>query len=282
MISRSHCSIEKNRRLSIIVSTYNRPKALGLVLQSLCSQDDDCFEVIVADDGSQKSTEDVVKAVAAQYPDQHIKHVWQEDKGFRLARIRNLAVKSSTGSYLIFLDGDCLPPPDFLRTHRALMEEGWAVYGQRILANPSFTEDIENGSVDTSISSFWSLSSFRRLLRLNHINRIWPALNIPIGCLRKMKPRNWNRIRGCNWAMWRRDYEAINGSDESFEGWGSEDKDVAVRLVNSGVRLKSGIFCSYVLHLWHPVTNRSNDLINYAVVKKRLDDRTILPSKGMN
>ena len=268
-------------RLSVIVSTYNRPQALNLILQALCAQEDECFEILVADDGSEQSTLDVVKAVAARFPDREIKHVWQEDKGFRLAKIRNLAVKNASGSYLIFLDGDCLPPPGFLRTHRALMEKGWAVYGQRILASHELTYDIEHGRVDALQASFWSLSSLRKQLRKNHINRIWPALSIPIGRLRKMRPNSWDKIRGCNWAMWRKDYEAINGSDESFEGWGSEDKDVAVRLLNMGVRLKSGIFCSYVLHLWHPVANRSKDHINSAEVQKRLANRTVFPIKGM-
>lgn len=114
-------------KISVILSTYNRPKALQVVLDALGRQDDHNFEVIVADDGSGTETRDVVNAMATKWPQCNIQHVWHEKKGFRLARIRNLACKVCTGKYLVFLDGDCIPPPDFLSRHRALSEEGWAV-----------------------------------------------------------------------------------------------------------------------------------------------------------
>lgn len=257
-------------KVSIILSTYNRPKALFVVLSCLCRQDDDNFEIVVADDGSDAPTSDVVKDFQAHYPALTIHHVWHEKKGFRLARIRNLAVKEATGDYLIFLDGDCVPPPDFIRRHRELSEEGWAVYGQRILANKAYTAAVEEDPDPLLSNAYWTFANFFSLFVKRRVNRAFPAMTIPGDDWRKRKPKRWQKIRGCNWAMWRKDYVAINGSDESFEGWGAEDKDVAVRLINYGVRIKNGRNASFVLHLWHPIANRERNQFHYNVVRDRL------------
>ena len=91
--------------ISIVVSTYNWPEALDLSLKSLSAQTDSNFEIIVADDGSGCETARVVEEWCRKSPVKVI-HSWQEDKGFRLARSRNVAVTRSAGKYLIFMDGD--------------------------------------------------------------------------------------------------------------------------------------------------------------------------------
>jgi len=96
--------------ISVIVATYNRPDALGAVLRSLEKQNDRRFEVVVADDGSRSDTGDVVKRAQASMP-VPLMHVWQEDTGFRLAAVRNLATARARGDYLIYLDGDCIVAP---------------------------------------------------------------------------------------------------------------------------------------------------------------------------
>src|SRR5215212_3540345 len=105
--------------ISLIVSTYNRPDALGACLRSLSRQTDRNFEIAVADDGSGAETRDLVKSWTAN-SSVPLKHVWQEDRGFRLAEIRNRAIVASAGDYLVFLDGDCIARPDFIVAHRRL------------------------------------------------------------------------------------------------------------------------------------------------------------------
>ena len=61
--------------ISVIVSTYNRPDALNLVLQSLNQQTDTNFEIIVADDGSRDETRVLVESFQ-KYHHQVIKYVW--------------------------------------------------------------------------------------------------------------------------------------------------------------------------------------------------------------
>src|SRR5580704_10154001 len=106
-------------KITAIVSTYNGPEALRLCLQSLILQKDRDFEIVVADDGSGVATRDTI----ARFADETavpVLHVWHEDRGFRLAAIRNRAIAASSGDYLLFLDGDCIVLPDFVRVHRRL------------------------------------------------------------------------------------------------------------------------------------------------------------------
>lgn len=268
-------------KVSVILSTYNRPKALSIVLSCLCLQDDDNFEIIVADDGSDAPTREVVKKIRTTFPNRTIRHVWQENKGFRLARIRNLAVKEAAGDYLVFLDGDCVPPPDFISKHRRLAEIGWTVYGQRILASQAYTISLEYAPQPLFFLDFWSFINFFTLFVKRRVNRAFPAIAITGNDWRKRNPHCWEKIRGCNWAIWLKDYIAINGSDESFEGWGAEDKDVAVRLINNGVRIKDGRNALYVLHLWHPLECRNNNTIQSSITLERFANKTIYPKKGL-
>ena len=124
--------------ISVVVTTYNRPDALRAVLDGLAAQADLDFEVIVADDGSRDDTRALVERTGAGFP-VPLSHTWQEDKGFRAGAARNRAAERARGDYLVFLDGDCIPRPDFVACHRALAERGWMVAGNRILLSEAFT-----------------------------------------------------------------------------------------------------------------------------------------------
>ena len=126
-------------RVSVIVTTYNRPDALDAVLRALAQQTDTNFEILVADDGSRPDTARVIEGWTAAAAPPRLKHVWQPDDGFRLAEIRNRAIRAAPGEYCIFLDGDCLARADFVATHRRLAERGCFVAGNRIL----FSRDLD-------------------------------------------------------------------------------------------------------------------------------------------
>ncbi|MGL6070463.1 glycosyltransferase, partial [Craterilacuibacter sp.] len=133
-------------KISVVVSTYNRPDALQSVLEGFCHQSasEHGWEVIVADDGSTNATAVVVAHFQSRLQGQ-LKHVWHEDKGFRLAEIRNRAALQATGEYLVFLDGDCIPLPDFIAQQALLAEKGWVVAGNRILLAQAFTDNYLRG-----------------------------------------------------------------------------------------------------------------------------------------
>jgi glycosyltransferase involved in cell wall biosynthesis len=240
--------------ISVILTTYQREDALDAVLRALARQTDRAFEVIVADDGSGPPTRAVVERRAAQ-ADIPIRHVWQEDRGFRLAEIRNRAIRASNGTYCIILDGDCVPRPNFIAVHRRLAEPGWFVTGNRVLMSRELTERIvaQAGEVE-----FYGLQEWIALRRLGKINRLAPLLSLPLGPLRRLRSRAWRGARACNLAVWRCDLDRVDGFDATYNGWGLEDSDLLIRLLRAGIRRKDGNFATGVLHLWHPENDRSS------------------------
>ena len=85
---------------SLIIATYNWPEALNLVLLSIQKQTILPNEIIIADDGSSSKTQMLIADFQKIFSIPLI-HVWHEDKGFRLAKIRNKAIKIANFSYII-------------------------------------------------------------------------------------------------------------------------------------------------------------------------------------
>src|SRR5262245_60300292 len=104
-------------RIAVVVTTYNRPDALAAVLEGYGAQSDRGFELIVADDGSTDDTRNVISDFQRRLPFP-VTHLWQEDQGFRAAAIRNRAAAHTAAEYVLFTDGDCIPPRSFVRRHR--------------------------------------------------------------------------------------------------------------------------------------------------------------------
>lgn len=255
---------------SIIVSTYNQPEMLRLVLTALNEQHYKEFEVIVADDGSTEETTSMLSELKNSLS-YELKHVWHKDMGFRAAAIRNKAVVASKGDYLIFLDGDCVSFPSFLERHMKLKEQGWFVRGNRTMLSKSFTQIVlkENLPIHHFSKYIW----IRQRIKKN-IKRFLPLLHLPIGWYRKNKSVDWFGVKTCNLGVWRKDFELVNGFDERYIGWGREDADLAVRLFNNGIRRKEGIYATCVLHLWHPESDRRKLEVNDALLQQHIKNKT--------
>jgi len=239
--------------ISLIVSTYNREDALAAVLRSLAGQTDRDFEILVADDGSGVATARVLTDLSARMP-MRLKHIWHPDRGFRLAEIRNRAIRASAGRYCVFLDGDCIVRPGFIAAHRRLAEPGWFVTGNRVLLSRELTERILRIGLEPEKWRFpdWLAERGRR-----NVNRVVPLLDLRLGVLRRLRARRWRGARGSNMAFWRSDLDKVDGFDAAFSGWGREDSDIIIRLMRAGLRRKDGRFATGVLHLWHPQSDRS-------------------------
>lgn len=263
--------------ISVVVTTYNRPDALRAVLDGIAGQSDRDFEVIVADDGSREETRALIEQTGFGFP-VPLSHVWQEDLGFRAGAARNRAVERARGDYLVFLDGDCIPRPEFVARHRALAESGWMVAGNRVLLSESFTARALREQLPLHE---WSADDWRDARRSGDINRTLPLGYLPLGPLRKVAASRWQRVRTCNLGVWMDDFRRVRGFDETFEGWGFEDSDLAVRLLNAGVRRKEGAFATGVLHLWHRENDRKHEGRNWELLQQRIRSGDTLPAKGL-
>ena len=239
--------------ISVIVTTYNREDALEAVLSALSGQTDREFEVVVADDGSRPTTAALIERWKGRLGIP-LSHVWQADRGFRAAEIRNRALLAARGDYCVFLDGDCIARADFVATHRRLAERGWFVTGNRVLLSRELTAAVLREGVEPQT---WNLAQWINRRAQGGVNRLAAVLRLPLGPLRKLRPGQWLGARSCNLAVWRSDLERVDGFDASFRGWGREDSDLLIRLLHSGVRRKDGRFATGVIHLWHEEEDRS-------------------------
>lgn len=267
-------------RLSVIVSTYNRPDALQAVLEGFCHQRESVheWEVIVADDGSTDSTARIVESFLLRLPGR-LKHVWHEDKGFRLAEIRNRAALQAGGEYLVFLDGDCIPLPDFIVQQALLAEPGWVVAGNRVLLAQAFTDVYLRGQEKRIFSWTWFDWALHRCN--GSINNALGWLRVSLPKWRKKRAQDWRLLRGCNIGVWKQDLIALDGFDATFSGWGYEDSDFAVRLLRHGVKIKNGRFAVPVMHLWHRENDRSQSGENWARFERSLHGAHIRAVSGI-
>lgn len=268
--------------VSLIVTTYNRPDALRRVLEALFAQDDPCFEVVVADDGSREPTREMLRAAAraAHAPGlRRLVHAWHPDEGFRAAAARNMAVAASVGDYLLFLDGDCVPRPDFVARHRLLAEPGRMVTGSRVLLGRELTGRALGGGEPLAGRplAFWIGQRLRR-----QANKAVPLLRLGDSRLRRYRRVEWRRIKSCNLAVWRTDFDRVDGFDESFVGWGHEDADLALRLARAGVGRKGGAFSTEVFHLWHPENARDLEADNRRRVEERVASGQVRATRGLS
>ena len=252
-------------KIAVIATTYNRPDALAAVLDGYLAQNDCDFELFVADDGSTGETAQIVR----QYQTRSgfsVLHVWQEDRGFRAAAIRNRALARTQSEYIIFTDGDCIPLPNFVARHRELAEPGWFVAGNRVLLSEGRTRTVLQKNIPVQ---GWSLREWLGAWQQGEINRFLPLLSLPhCAPLRKLAAHRWQGVKTCNLAAWREDLLRVNGLDETYSGWGLEDSDLVVRLLRAGIRHKSARFAAPVLHLWHGENDRSQ----FAENRRRLDE----------
>lgn len=265
-------------RIGVIVATYNRPRALNLVLQGLLAQSRKPDEIIIADDGSTSETRDLLDSFA--HRGASFSHVWQPDEGFRKSRILNQAIASSNTELLIFIDGDCIPLPDFIEKTSRLYEPDSILAGQRILLSQGFTRRLETAGNLQVCPSRRSATWLLRFLK-GDVNRISPFLSLGDSAWRIARPNRYELVRGCNFAVSRESLILVGGFEEEFEGWGFEDSELAVRLINSGLRVKSLRFSSPVLHLWHPEASREKAGKNIEALKRAIADKKRHATRGL-
>jgi glycosyltransferase involved in cell wall biosynthesis len=234
-----------NPEIAILISTYQRPQHLRRALQSIALQRDVAgqMEVVVTDDGSADETPQLVSdfARSVDFPVHFTTH---PHSTFQLARCRNEGVAASTAPYLLFLDGDCILPPDHVAIHLQRRRAGVVMAGDFMRLDEAVSARVDEKVIRGGEFVNWASPDEARGLRAK---------------IRKARFYQWIRhptkpkLFGNNVGIWREDYERINGYDENFQGWGCEDDDLRLRLRRAGVRIESILPWTHTYHLWHPV-----------------------------
>lgn len=257
--------------VSVIVTTYNRPDALIQVLNGLAHQTQAVDEVIIADDGSTQETRSAIERVRAKVP-YPLAHAWHEDQGFRAARIRNEALRKSSGTYIVFLDGDCIPGRHFVKDHLRLAKRGFFFQGKRVLVGKSITEAF-GWEHANSPGMLLKLLLSGDLGNAHHLVRCaWvPAMTSP----------GLSGTRSCNLGVFRSDLVAVNGFNEDFVGWGREDSELVARLYRYGLNRRVHPFMAICFHLWHAENSRDRLGDNDQLLKKALTSNEYVAHQGL-
>lgn len=258
--------------VSLIITTYNWPKALNLTLQSVLWQSRLPDEVVVADDGSRSETGEVVSKClqASRLKWSHVRH---EDQGVRQSRVKNLAVKHSKGGYLIFVDHDVVLHPEFIADHLAMAGTGMFLQGKRALLSKEYTTEVlERGCF--APPKIWTrgIGNRKNVLR-------FPLLGKMLA-----KPKSFETsLRGCNLSMHKSDFIKVDGFDEAFDGsWGREDSDICYRLFHHGVKVRNLWFMAVQYHLHHEVAKNWEKERLDKELSKNVDEERIEAVKGFS
>jgi glycosyltransferase involved in cell wall biosynthesis len=254
--------------ISLVINTYNNPMALDAVLRRIESGKDLPEQVLIADDGSGEETRQLVEQWKAK-SSLGIEHCRHEDAGFRRSRILNLSLTRATGEYIVFLDGDCLPMPCFIKDHRALAEKGFFVQGRRAF----IVQDAVKGVLERGDRLFPLFLKGKITGVAKAVRYLFPVIK---------RNQDLRGALGCNLAIWRDDLVAVNGYDQRYEGWGIEDSDLCVRLYNLGLQRKFVYGRAIMFHLDHPQWSKDHLPERMVRLQEAVDSKRVRCENGLD
>lgn len=256
---------------TLVISTYNWPEALELVLLSVKKQTLFPTEVIIADDGSKRDTKELIEKIKEDFPVPLI-HIWHEDKGFRKSEILNKAIAKAKGDYIIGVDGDCILHKNFIQNHLESVEDKTYLYGSRVNIQASLLPILfKNRMV--------SFSYFASGLRKRNRNIYMPFLGT---LFYKKKNELSPKLRGCNLSYWKKDFIKVNGYNEDMTGWGREDSELIIRMLNTGVFSKRLKFKAIVYHIYHKEKPKERLNINDAIQQNTIINNSVWITNGID
>lgn len=271
-------------KISVIVPVYNRLEHLRAVVLCLMKQTVKPYELIITDDGSKQKVEDFIGDLIPEI-NFKIKHIYQEDKGFRKTRALNNGVKNSEGEILVFCDQDLIFPEDYLEKIKNNSKKGIFLMGraeyttfeekEKILLElekrNNYKEIIDN-IIDkkyiSNLEKLYKKDKRRRILKKLHLNK------------RGIK------LVGMSYSLFKEDYIKVNGNDEKYQSWGCEDDDFGIRLEVAGIDGKELITDLIELHLYHPndptKKKSANEEYYYSRKKEILNKKDYFCKYGYN
>ena len=261
-------------KVSLIIATYNWPQALELAVLSASKQSKLPDEIIIADDGSTEETRLAITKLAekSKIP---IIHLWQEDNGFQKTSILNKAFAKSKGEYIIQIDGDIILHHHFIKDHLGLAKKNAFIQGGRVLLGPEISSKIlSDKNININIFS----SDIKR--RKDGI-RFLALSNFIASGYRNRHPKYF--ARGANMSFWREDLVLTNGYNEDFSGWGHEDSELTIRLMNAGKQKLQLKFGGIAYHIYHKEeASKKQDQQNKELLENTVKSGIVFTPKGLN
>jgi len=261
----------KDPSISVVISTYNSIPWLEKTLWSYEHQIFRQFEIVIADDGSNKETKEFIERYQ-QKSAKKIIHVWHEDKGFQKSMILNKALMACNAEYVVMSDGDCIAREDFLQIHYERREPGHFLSGGYYKLPLGLSEKITEE--DIAIQRCFDLEWLKRNgLPASYKNQKLNSGFVTAKIMENLTPTNasWN---GHNSSGWLKDLIAINGFDERMQ-YGGQDRELGERLFNYGIKSKQIRYSAICLHLDHARGYKNQDSIdkNKEIRKATRDDK---------
>lgn len=258
---------------SLLVSTYNWPEALELCLQTVARQSLLPGEVVVCDDGSGPETAALIARMRRSFPIP-IVHVWHPDEGFRLASIRNKGIAKAEGRYIIQIDGDILLHKHFVQDHVAFRRLGCFSTGSRMMINAGHSKELLQKKESDNFLHFRN-KNWLNAVRIPWMSRL-------LAHHYKTRGRSRIYVKGCNMAFWKADLLWVNGYNESIKGWGNEDSELAIRLLNSGIQKRFIKFSGICYHLYHPFASRAQEDENKLIMQQTIESGVMRIENGIS
>lgn len=238
-------------KASLIISFYKKVDFLKPVIESLTTQTEKDFEVIVSDDGS---PEEVVREVKDMLSKTNLnyEYIWHDDHGWRKNVVLNKSVVRSKSEYLIFIDGDCILHKRFVEEHINMASAGVVRAGRRVNLSPRVSKKILDGRVSQryfGLPVLYDLIPDSLKKRARDVEQGVYIKNNRISSLLNDKDRS---IKGCNFSIYKRDLLGVNGYDERFDlpTYG-EDVDLEARLRRNGIKFLGIRNQAIQYHLYH-------------------------------
>lgn len=248
-------------KATLIISVYKDVSALDAVLRSVALQKEKDFEVIISQDCDDPCFDELIEKFRRLFP---IKHLQQPDQGFLKTKMLNKAIRASESERLIFIDGDCVLHPRFVKEYVRYIQPGRFCIARRVNLDIETSRKIRNG--ERTVPGYIEMIR-NKSTSVEESFPLWSLLQ------RKLVP-----LLGSNMGWFKADLLKINGFDETYvtPGFG-EDTDVEFRARKAGIVPFSTRYKTIQYHLFHERPNRENlvkiskDL--FAERKKREDYR---------
>lgn len=272
--------MQSNLQASVIISTYNQPKWLELVLHSYSIQTVKCFEIIIADDGSDERTKNVIDDFSSK-TELKVIHVWQEDDGFQKTKILNKAIVASNLDYLIFTDGDCMARQDFVETHLNLRRKNYALSGGYFKLEESVSNSITTDVINKQqcFDKDWLLAQGQnKSFKLNKLTKSRAKANV----LNFITPTKAT-FDGMNVSCYKTAILDVNGFDERMQ-YGAEDREVGERMMNNGIKFLQVRYSAICVHLYHERPYKNQEILkkNNAIRKETKQNNSKFTDFGIN